>query len=80
VVGKKCIGHYAADRVLASFRDTRELLRPYDCTKTLCEEWRHKVLQASLWTIMLGGGYCQVWDMTGLQQRMQQSFPQIVHT
>jgi len=47
VVGKKCIRHYAGDRVLVSFGDASELLS-YNSTKTLCEGWRYKVVQVSL--------------------------------
>jgi len=39
----------------------------YNCTKTLCEGWRHEVLQVSSWTRMPAAvGYCQVRDATGV--------------
>jgi len=51
VVGKKYIRHYAADRVLASFRDASELLclRLHQNTSRRVETQTSTV---SLWTIM----------------------------
>ena len=60
MVGKKCIRHYAADRVLASFRDA------YNCTKTL---WRVETQSSTV--IYPGEPECQrqwilpVRDATG---------------
>jgi len=65
VVGKKCTRQYAADSVLASFRDAIELLYLKLHQNT---SWRVET-QSSTDILMKQnasiGGYCQVWDMTG---------------
>jgi len=80
VVGKKCIRHYAADRVFASFRDASALLCLQLHQNTL---WRVET-QSSTGVNMnqnaSSSGCWQVWDMTVLQQSMQLSSCQrIVH-
>jgi len=60
MVGKKCIRHYAADRVLEM--PVIMSCCAYNCTETLCElceGWTHKVLQVSSWARMPAAVHCK---------------------
>ena len=69
VVGKKCIRHYAADRVLANFEDASELPRLWLWEgHTKFYMYRHE--PECQWH-----GYCHLWDVTGLQSPPPQHAP-----
>jgi len=45
-----CITSYAVDWLSTSFWRCQWVAGAYNCAETLCEGWRHKVVQVSSWT------------------------------